>query len=69
MTTPDAALTAAIPMADVVHVPPDIVEAKVVIPPTQIFCAPDNVPAIGAFVTVIVPVAVAGGQPPVVVTV
>ena len=49
--------------------PPEMVEVKVDVPFTQMFCVPLSVPAVGAAVTVTVRVAVALAQPPVPVTV
>jgi hypothetical protein len=53
--TPDV-FTVAIAELLVVQVPPEIVEANVVVEPTQIAWVPESVPALGGFVTV--PVAV-----------
>ena len=66
---PVVELIVATPTAEDVHVPPVWVEENVELPPTQIACVPDRVPALGAAVTVTVLVAVAFGQPPVPVTV
>ena len=52
-----------------VHLPPEMVEAKVDVLFTQISCVPLSVPAVGAAVTVTVCVAVALAQPPVPATV
>ena len=52
-----------------VHLPPEMVDAKVEVPFTQISSVPLSVPAVGAAVTVTVCVAVALAQPPVPVTV
>jgi len=49
--------------------PPKPLLNKPVVPPTQMFCVPLTVPALGAAVTVTVRVAVALEQPPVPVTV
>lgn len=58
--------TAGVPL---LHEPPETVDVKVVLPPTQIPWVPLRVPALGAVVTVTVRVAVASAQPPVPVTV
>jgi predicted RNA methylase len=63
--SPEAALIVATVVSDELQVPPADVEEKVVVSPTQIFCPPLSVPAIGAAVTVIALVAVSLGQPPV----
>jgi hypothetical protein len=52
-----------------VQLPPDMVDAKVDVPFTQISCVPLSVPAVGAAVTVTVRVAVALAHPPVPATV
>jgi len=52
-----------------VHLPPEMVEAKVDVPFTQISSVPLSVPAVGAAVTVTVRVAVALAHPPVPATV
>ena len=52
-----------------VHLPPEMVEAKVDVLFTQISCVPLSVPAVGAAVTVTVRVAVALAHPPVPATV
>ena len=52
-----------------VHLPPEMVEAKVDVPFTQISSVPLSVPAVGAAVTVTVCVAVALAHPPVPATV
>jgi hypothetical protein len=69
VTTPVDEFTVAIPVAPLVHEPPDDVDVKVVVPATQIACVPLKVPAKGAAVTVTVRVAVAFAQPPVPATV
>ena len=67
--TPVETLTVAFPTVPEVHVPPEAVEVKVVVPVSQIVCVPLKVPAVGGAVTVIVLVAVALVQPPVPTTV
>ena len=52
-----------------VQLPPEMVDAKVDVPFTQISSVPLSVPAVGAAVTVTVRVAVALAHPPVPVTV
>ena len=69
VTTPVEASTVATAVSEDDQDPPVTVEVKVVVKPTQTFCVPDNVPATGAAVTLIVPEVVAGVQPPVVFTV
>ena len=65
VTTPVEAFTVAIPVALLDHVPPETVEAKVVVMLAQISCVPLSVPAEEGVVTVTVRVAVASAQPPV----
>ena len=69
VTTPELALTEAMPGALLDQVPPAAVETKVVVPLAQMFWLPLSVPALGAAVTVTVRVAVALAQPPVPMTV
>jgi hypothetical protein len=59
------ALMVATPAALLDQLPPEMVEAKVVVPETQTVWVPLRVPAEGAAVTVTVRVAVALAQPPV----
>jgi hypothetical protein len=64
--TPVLLLTVAMPVASEVQAPPALpLVVKVVVPATQIACVPLRVPAFGAAVTVIVPVAFTAPQPPV----
>ena len=66
VTTPVLLLTVAIPVALEVQAPPAFpFELNVVVPATQMFCVPLTVPAFGAAVTVIVPVAFTVPHPPV----
>jgi hypothetical protein len=58
VTRPVDALTVAMPVAPLDHVPPDVVEENVVVPATQMAWVPLNVPAEGGTVRVMVPVAV-----------
>ncbi len=68
--TPVLLFTVAMPVAFEVHAPPAVpLVVKVVVPATQMFCVPLNVPAFGAAVTVTVLVAVTFAHPPVPVTV
>jgi hypothetical protein len=69
VTTPEVALTVAMPGALLDQVPPVAVELKVVVWLEQMFWLPLSVPALGAAVTVTVRVAVALAQPPVPMTV
>ena len=64
VTTPVAAFTVAMEASEVDQLPPLTVEEKVVVPATQIAWVPDSVPAEGAAVTVMVPVALTEPQPP-----
>ena len=60
----------AIVALEVLHAPPVVpVVVNVVVPPEQIVCVPDKVPALKPLLTVTVLVAVAFAQPPVPVTV
>ncbi len=63
-TTPEE-LTVATDALLVVQAPPETVEAKVDVDPTQIACVPESVPAEVAAVTVTVLVAVTLAHPPV----
>ena len=66
VTTPVELFTVATEALLVVQAPPVLpLEANVVVPLTQIACVPLNVPALGAAVTVIVPVAFTDPHPPV----
>jgi hypothetical protein len=66
VTTPELMLTVAIPVASDVQAPPAFpFELNVVVPAAQMFCVPLSVPAFGAAVTVIVPVAFTVPQAPV----
>jgi hypothetical protein len=67
--TPVEAFTVATPTALLDQLPPVTVDAKVVVPATQIACVPLMVPALAGAVTVTVLVVVAGAHPPVLVTV
>ena len=58
-------LIVAIPESSDCQVPPDSVEDRFEVPPTQIACVPPSEPADGAAVTVTVLVAVALEHPPV----
>ena len=69
VTSPVVALTVAMAGVLLDQAPPVMVEEKVVVALTQMFCVPLRVPAVGAAVTVTVRVAVALAQPPVPVTV
>ena len=69
VTTPEVALTVAMPGALLDQVPPVAVELKVVVWLEQMFWLPLSIPALGAAVTVTVRVAVALAQPPVPMTV
>ena len=69
VTRPVEALIVATPVALLDQLPPETVEAKVVVPETQTVWVPLRVPAEGAAVTVTVRVAVALAQPPVPTTV
>jgi len=69
VTRPVEALMVATPVALLDQLPPEMVEAKVVVPETQTVWVPLRVPAEGAAVTVTVRVAVALAQPPVPATV
>ena len=63
VTRPELALTVATVGSLLDQAPPEMVDAKIDVPFTQISCAPLSVPAIGAAVTVTVRVAVAFAQP------
>jgi hypothetical protein len=64
--TPVELFTVAIAALLVVQAPPVLpFEVKVVLPVPQIVCVPLTVPALGAAVTVMVPVAFTDPQPPV----
>ena len=65
VTRPVVGLTVATVGALLDQAPPEMVEVKVDVPFTQMFCVPLSVPAVGAAVTVTVRVAVALAQPPV----
>ena len=66
VTTPVLLLTVATPVASDVQAPPAFpLDEKVVVPAVQMFCVPLRVPAFGAAVTVMVPVAFTVPQPPV----
>ena len=68
--SPEDVFTVAIPVLLDDHAPPaPPLLKKVVLPPTQIFCAPPTVPALGGELTVTERVAVALAHPPVPVTV
>ena len=69
VTRPVVALMAAMAGSLLDQVPPEMVDAKVDVPFTQISCVPLRVPAVGIAVMVTVRVAVAFAQPPVPVTV
>ena len=69
VTRPEVALTVATAGVLLDQAPPEMLEEKVVVALTQMFCVPLRVPAVGAAVTVTVRVAVALAQPPVPVTV
>ena len=69
VTRPVVELTVAMLVSLLDQAPPVMVEEKVVVALTQMFCVPLRVPAVGAAVTVTVRVAVALAQPPVPVTV
>jgi hypothetical protein len=69
VTRPVLALTVAMAGSLLDQAPPEMVDAKVDVPFTQISCVPLSVPVVGAAVTVTVRVAVAFEQPPVPVTV
>ena len=69
VTRPVEALMVATPVALLDQLPPETVEAKVVVPATQTAWLPLRVPAEGAAVTFTVRVAVALAQPPVPTTV
>ena len=58
VTRPVEALIVATPVALLDQLPPVTVEAKVVVPATQIACVPLRVPALAGAVTVRVPLAV-----------
>ena len=62
--TPVFALTVAIAVLLVDHVPPDTVDVKVVLLPTGVMFTPAKVPAFGGIVTVTVLVAIASAQLP-----
>ena len=66
VTTPDELFTVATAASLVLQAPPVLpFEVNVEVPLTQIACVPLNVPALGAAVTVMVPVAFTDPQPPV----
>jgi hypothetical protein len=69
VTSPVVALTVAMAGVLLDQAPPEMVDAKVDVPFTQISCVPLSVPVVGAAVTVTVRVAVALAQPPVPTTV
>ena len=69
VTRPVLALTVAMAGVLLDQAPPEMVDAKVDVPFTQMPCVPLSVPAEGVAVTVTVRVAVALEQPPVPVTV
>ena len=69
VTRPVEALMVATPVALLDQLPPETVEAKVVVPATHTVWVPLRVPAEGAAETVTVRVAVALAHPPVPVTV
>ena len=69
MTTPVEEFTDAIVGSEELHVPPLTVDVNVVVPPTQTFWFPLNVPVPGVGFTVTVNTGAASGQPPVPVTV
>ena len=69
VTRPVVALTVAMAGVLLDQAPPEMVDAKIDVPFTQMPCVPLSVPAVGAAVTVTVCVAVALAQPPVPVTV
>ena len=65
VTRPVVGLTVATVRALLDQAPPEMVDAKIDVPFTQIPCVPLSVPADGVAVTVTVRVAVAFEQPPV----
>ena len=65
VTRPVVGLTVATVRALLDQAPPEMVDAKIDVPFTQIPCVPLSVPAVGAAVTVTVRVAVALAHPPV----
>ena len=66
VTKPVLLFTVATPVASDVQAPPVFpFDEKVVVPAAQMVCVPLSVPAFGAAVTVIVPVAFTEPQPPV----
>ena len=65
VTSPVVALTVAIAGVLLDQAPPEMVDAKIDVPFTQMPCVPLSVPADGVAVTVTVRVAVAFEQPPV----
>ena len=67
--TPVAPTTVATPGMAELHVPPPIVDVKVVVKPTHEVSVPLNVPALGLAVMVTVLVLVTSAHPPVPVTV
>ena len=69
VTSPVVALTVAMAGVLLDQAPPEMVDAKVDVPFTQISCVPLSVPVVGAAVTVTVRVAVALAHPPVPATV
>jgi hypothetical protein len=69
VTSPVVALTVAIAGVLLDQAPPEMVDAKIDVPFTQMPCVPLSVPAEGVAVTVTMRVAVALEQPPVPVTV
>ena len=69
VTTPVVALTVAMAGVLLDQAPPEMVDAKIDVPFTQIPCVPLSVPADGVAVTVTDRVAVPFEQPPVPVTV
>ena len=65
VTTPVLLLTVAVPVAFEVQAPPAApFDERVVVPAAQMFWVPLRVPAFGAAVTLIVPVAFTDPQPP-----
>ena len=65
VTRPVVALTVAMAGSLLDQAPPEMVDAKIDVPFTQMPCVPLSVPADGVAVTVTVRVAVAFEQPPV----
>jgi hypothetical protein len=69
VANPEAELMVAMAVLELLHVPPLTVEERVVVDPIQIEVPPDNVPAFGVAVTVMLLFAVAFAHPPVPTTV